>query len=393
MRRIAALSIMGFFISISFFNCNEDDVITPGDNHNPTVIISTPADEASFKEGETISFAGAGEDYKSNVLPDSMLVWTSDHDDTIGTGTSFASDALSVNTHVITFTGTDSDGNTDSDNITIYVTYDLIAVSATSGYPMGWGNFSPDGPVHTVSLDEFQIGKYEVTYKLWVKVRTWAYSNGYTFDGSGEQGYGGSTTDQHPVTMINWRDCIAWCNAYSEKGGLTPVYYTTSEKTTVYRNSKNGGDIGNDCVDWNANGFRLPTEAEWEYAARYIDGSSVSSGNKHSGYNLNPDVRDCAWCGSGYLTHPVGQLQANSLGAYDMSGNLPEWCWDWWDDYPSSPQDNPVGPNTGSARVLRGGGTLSDGCSTSSWRASIYPGSSWNNMGFGLRVCRGDSSH
>jgi formylglycine-generating enzyme required for sulfatase activity len=400
MKRLYAPFLVFLVISFSFINCGDDEVTKPED-HTPVVNITNPADDASFLEGEMVTFAGTGEDHGGTGLPDSMLLWTSNQDDTVGTGTSVSSDSLSANTHVITLTGTDSEGNTDSDNITIYINSvaELISVPGTSGYLMGWAGIRPDEvPVHTVSLNSFRIGKYEVTYGLWTEVKDWADLNNYTFANSGEQGgcYDtpspcANTTDLHPVTWINWRDCIAWCNAYSERAGLVPVYYISPAKADIYKDSSADGDISNDCVDWDADGFRLPTEAEWEYAARYVDGTNVSSGAQHSRSDIYTYIGDCVWYegNSGSITHPAGRLLANSLGAGDMSGNVWEWCWDWYDGYPSLSQDNPLGPDSGTYRVLRGGCWFNDAayCRTA-FRGSGSPGS-FTFYFSGFRVCRG----
>lgn len=276
--------------------------------------------------------------------------------------------------------------------------YDLVSVPASSGFPMGWDGISSDEiPVHTVTLDEFSIGKHEVTYSLYLEVKTWAELNGYTFYRDGNMGWGtDGLTDQHPVTSMWWIDCIAWCNAYSEYKGLDPVYYTTSAKEEYFREATFQAMAGmsNDCVDWTANGFRLPTEAEWEYAARFINSSSISSGAEHSGYNLFPDINDCAsYNNNGRTTRPVGALEPNSLGIYDMSGNVREWCWDWYheDYYTTSPADNPLGPDSGSDayRSFRGGGASDNRpyCRTSC-RIPVEGGSFSSNTS-GFRVYRG----
>jgi len=179
-------------------------------------------------------------------------------------------------------------------------------------------------PVHEVILDSFWMGKYEVTQKEWESVM-----------GTNPSKFKGETL---PVETVSWRDIIRFCNQLSLKDGLEPVYSFSGEII--------------DC-DFTKNGYRLPTEAEWEYAAR---GGQNSMGYTYSGAN---DPEPVAWFrkNSGKKTHPVGTKQPNELGLYDMSGNVWEWCWDRYDGnyYAQSPSKNPKGKSEGSYRVLRGG--------------------------------------
>jgi formylglycine-generating enzyme required for sulfatase activity len=175
-------------------------------------------------------------------------------------------------------------------------------------------------PLHKVTLTkDFCIGKYAVTQSLWESVMG---VNPSKFKGA-----------NRPVEEVSWFDVVAFCNKLSKMEGLEPVYMIK------------GADVK---CNWNAKGYRLPTEAEWEYSVR----AGVSF--RYAGSN---NVDEVAWYrgNSGSKTHPVGQLRSNGFGLYDMSGNVDEWCWDWKGKYSSGTQTDPTGPIGGSSRVLRGG--------------------------------------
>jgi formylglycine-generating enzyme required for sulfatase activity len=206
-----------------------------------------------------------------------------------------------------------------------------------------------------VTISNFKIDKYEVTYELWTDVRNWGLNNGYTDLPVGSNGFN-PVGSNNSVTRVKWYDIVKWCNARSQKDGQTPVYYTDNTQSMVYRIGQI--DINIDAVKWNANGYRLPTEAEWEFAAR---GGTISQGYTYSGSST---VDNVAWydSNSGNTTHTVGTKSANELGIYDMSGNVWEWCWDWHGSaYPSGGTSDPRGPSTTqSYRMLRGGSFYSN---------------------------------
>lgn len=187
--------------------------------------------------------------------------------------------------------------------------------------------FEDELPVHSVNLKSFYIGTYEVSQGEWEAVM------GENPSANKELG------KNAPVEQISWFDAIEFCNKLSEKDGLTPCY-----------------KIGrNNAVTWNiaANGYRLPTEAEWEFAAR---GGNDSRDYLYSGGNA---VDDVAWHkgNSTGKSKVTGTKRPNELGLFDMSGNVWEWCWDWYSNsYNERSENNPQGPQVGMERCRRGGG-------------------------------------
>jgi len=227
---------------------------------------------------------------------------------------------------------------------------------------------SDELPLHTVYVSAFYMDKYLVTKSLWDTVYQWAIGHGYSFDYVGS-GKGAS----HPVQRIDWYDCVKWCNARSEKEGRVPAYYTSAAQTTVYRWGQ--ADVQTNWVKWSS-GYRLPTEAEWEKAARgglsgqrfpWGDTISESQANYYGNtgsysYDLGPNGYNATFAtGATPYTSPAGYFAAsgaNGYGLYDMAGNVSEWCWDWYRGYSSDSQSDPRGPASGSGHVLRGGSWL-----------------------------------
>ena len=224
-------------------------------------------------------------------------------------------------------------------------------------------------PPHTTSVSAFCMEPYPVTKALWDDVYNWATNHGYSFDNAGS----GKATN-HPVQSVNWYDCVKWCNARSEKENMTPAYYTEAGQINVYRAGQT--DVDSAWVNW-ASGYRLPTEAEWEKAARggasgqrFPWGNTISWSNatyyaypsSAGGYTYDANATEGynSAFKTGYpYTSPVGSFAANGYGLYDMAGNVVEWCWDWYGPYSSGSQSDPRGPSSGALRVFRGGGWYS----------------------------------
>lgn len=219
---------------------------------------------------------------------------------------------------------------------------------------------STELPVHTVNVSAFYMDRHEVTKALWDEVRAWGATNGYT-----DLPAGLGKAANHPVHGRSWHDVVKWSNARSQKEGLEPTYTLSS---AVYKTGASDEVV----LNVEASGYRLPTEAEWEKAARgrlsgkrfpWGDTITHSEANYDSSARYSCDVSPTRGYHPVYATggipyfSPVGSFAPNGYGLYDMAGNAWEWCWDWHDMgyYASSPLSDPSGPPSGAVRVLRGG--------------------------------------
>jgi len=266
--------------------------------------------------------------------------------------------------------------------------YEMVFVPGGSfemGKNLGTGGGSDVTPVHTVTLSGFYMGKYEVTQAQWQEVMG-------SLPSSLTSGTNYGRGDNYPVYYVTWYDALVFCNKLSITEGLSPVYRISGSTNP----SAWGAVPTSNNSTWNAveivsgsNGYRLPTEAQWEYAAKGGNGSPGS--NTYSGSNTAGDV---AWysANSGGTTHEVGTKAPNGLGIYDMSGNVWEWCWDWYGNYASGAQTDPTGASSGTNRMTRGGARIHSAGNEirSVSRFEATPSALLNDFGF--RLVRWDST-
>jgi len=239
----------------------------------------------------------------------------------------------------------------------------IPAGSFTMGNSIAADTDITDAAPTNVTVSAFYMDVNLVSWSQWQSVYYWATNHGYGFVNAGA-----GKAANHPVQTVDWYDCAKWCNARSQQAGKTPVYYTDAGLTAIYTN----GEV-TVYANWTVAGYRLPTEAEWEKAARgglsgqrFPWGNVINqnlanySGNTNSySYDLGPNGYNAIGSvgGTSPATSPVGSFAANGYGLNDMAGNVVQWCWDWYGTpYGQPTTNNPTGPGGPlSYRLLRGG--------------------------------------
>jgi formylglycine-generating enzyme required for sulfatase activity len=261
-------------------------------------------------------------------------------------------------------TGVTTPGEDERENKMVFV--------AGGNFVMGSNDLDAEHsqqPAHAVRVGDFFLSRFEITQREYLAV--------YGSNPSANQ------NPEHPVERVSWADAARFCNLRSIAEGLQPAYRMRGSPDPFAWGWNDSAIHDSLECDFDANGYRLPTEAEWNWAAL---GGMMSMGYQYSGSNIISQV--CWYMGSAAnASHPVGMLNPNELGIHDLSGNVWELCWDRFGQYGSGGEQDPQGPGTGGFRVLRGGSWLSaSGLCKVRYRSSIAPG--YKNLHIGFRVAR-----
>jgi len=343
-------------MAATFLNCSDSTTTSTPTNPLITVSVANLAfgNEIHGSSSVEQSFTVSGENLTNSIIvkstngfvvslssdngfSDSVVInLTKDNITTTSVFVKFKPTAVQTYTGKITILSEGTSKSVSVNGTGIQFPADMVLV--TGGvFQMGL-----DQDAHQVTLNSFLIGKYEVTQSEWLEIMA---TNPSYFPGD----------QNRPVENISWYDILVYCNNRSISENITPCYSINGSTDPVVWGTipTNSNPAWNAVLcNWSAKGYRMLTEAEWEFAAR---GGNVSQGYTYSGSNSLDDV---AWYSSNSgsaTTHPVGTKSPNEIGIYDMSGNVIEWTWDWYSSYNTSAQTNPTGSSTGFLKVYRGG--------------------------------------
>jgi formylglycine-generating enzyme required for sulfatase activity len=389
MKKLLLLLVAMTLVATALVSCSDDSTTEPTEappaNKAP-VITALGSDPTTVEIGATASLTCTATDADGDAL---SYAWSSTAGSIDGTGATVTWTAPNaVGSCAITCNVTDAE-ETASESVDVAVFETVIpgTMVLVAGGTFSMGDSYAEGsaeetPVHSVTVGDFMIGKVELTQSEWEEYMTAAV---YDF-GSGAT---------HPVYYASWFEIILYCNYRSTDEGLTPCYTIAgstvpSDWPAVPVYSSDGGFATWNAVvcNWSADGYRMPTEAEWEFAAR--GGADSTDDYRYSG---GQTIESVAWFGDNApaAVQPVGGKLPNQLGLYDMSGNLFECCWDWYaDDYYTTCDDlgtvvDPTGADSGDMRVVKGGGWGGDAANCRvAGRFRDYPVSDFSHIGIRL---------
>jgi formylglycine-generating enzyme required for sulfatase activity len=366
-RIVAGQTTSGSYTFLGMSQTGDGITINIAVNMQNPLDVAIGGSSATMNAGSERSLSASVSNYSGNV---SYVWYVNGASKATGSTYSFGSGlgAGYYRVDVVAFTADGTQTGSATTNIEIAaagsISYLIPMVPIPAGnFTMGNSSYG----THTVTLSAFHMSAYDITQSQYQTI-TGTNPSYYA------QNFDAATC---PVERVTWYDAVEFCNLLSIADGFTPVYTITA------RSPASGYPIWSATVsaDFTKNGYRLPTEAQWEYACRAGTTTTYFWGDS------NAETSSYAWWygNTSYITHGVGQKLPNPWGLYDIVGNVSQWCWDWHGAYPTEAQTDPTGPSSGTQRVLRGCGFNGSSCESANrgWDSLGYR---YGDYGYGFRV-------